>query len=142
MLKSHWFDYFKEPYRILLFDGVCNFCNRFVNIVMRYDPSVKFKIGALQAVIGQKILREIGLPTNSLHSFILIENGQVWTRSAAVLRVLRHLTGLWPIAYILIIIPRFIRDAAYNLISKSRYRFFGQSNTCRIPSPEERHRFL
>ena len=136
------FDDSKESTRIILFDGVCNFCNRFVDIVIRRDLGGIFKIGALQSEVGQKILQEIGMPEEDPYSFILIDNGKIWTKSEAILRIVRHLDGLRPIAYILTMIPRLLSDAAYDMIARNRYRLFGRSNTCRLPSPEERDRFI
>jgi len=135
-------DDLKLPNRIILFDGVCNLCNRFVNTVMRRDPGGKFKMATLQSEIGQKILHEFGLPRENLNSVILIDNGKIWTKSDAIFRIIRHFKGLWRIASIFIVIPRVISDTAYNMIVWNRYRLFGRSNTCRLPSGEERDRFI
>ena len=142
MPKPQQSDEFKAPYGIVLFDGVCNFCNRFVNFVIHRNTSENFKFSALQSEMGQKILREIGMPKDNLFSLILIENGRVWTKSSAMLRILQDLPGLWPTTYILFIIPRIIRDSVYNLIARNRYILIGRSDACSIPSPEERKHFL
>jgi predicted DCC family thiol-disulfide oxidoreductase YuxK len=132
----------KVSHRIILFDGLCNLCNRFVDVVIHRDLGREFKIGALQSETGQKIMQEIGIPEEDPYSLILIDNGKIWTKSEAIFRIVQHLNGLRPIAYIFIMIPRILSDAAYDLIARNRYRLFGRSNTCRLPSPEERDRFI
>ena len=127
---------------ILLFDGVCNFCDASVQFIMRRDHRQIFRYAAIQSDIGQALLTHFGLPTDQISTVVLIENGQIWTQSDAGLRVARHLNGAWPIAYVFKYIPRFIRDAAYRLLARNRYRWFGQKDACRIPTPQERAMFL
>jgi predicted DCC family thiol-disulfide oxidoreductase YuxK len=127
---------------IILFDGVCNLCNSSVQFVIRHDKGAKFKFASLQSEFGQKILREEQLPVDDLRSFILIENGKVYTRSTAALRVAKKLGGAWPLLYGFIIVPRFIRDAVYDLIARNRYKWFGKQEACWVPTPELKNRFL
>lgn len=127
---------------IILFDGVCNFCNASVNFIMDRDLALYFKFGALQSEEGEEILRAHGLQVGRLDSVILVEDGRVYTRSTAALRVARKLTGLWPMFYAFIILPKWLRDPVYNFIASIRYKIFGRSEVCRVPMPEERERFI
>ena len=127
---------------IILFDGICNLCNAAVQFVIRRDNKRRFLFASLQSGEARKILTENKLPAGEMNSFILVENGKVYDRSTAVLRVARKLKGLWPVLYSFMIIPKFIRDRIYQLISKNRYQWFGKKNECMIPTPELRARFL
>jgi predicted DCC family thiol-disulfide oxidoreductase YuxK len=127
---------------LILFDGVCNLCNRTVQFLLKRDAGKKFRFASLQGTTGQQILRERGLSSSDFNSFILIEDGKLYSRSIAVLRMLRLLGGGWKLFYGLIIIPRFIRDPLYNLIARNRYKWFGRKEECWIPNEESRERFL
>ncbi|QDP41992.1 thiol-disulfide oxidoreductase DCC family protein [Radiobacillus deserti] len=127
--------------RIILFDGECNFCDKSVQFVMKRDPNAQFKFASLQSEIGQELLRKYNAPTD-MDSFVLIENKSCYFQSSAALRVCKHLKGLWKIAYCFLIIPKPVRDFFYGIIAKNRYKWFGKRDSCRIPSPEERERFL
>lgn len=127
---------------VILFDGVCNFCNGAVNFVIKKDKRKTIRFAALQSDTGKALLQQFGLPQNDLRSFLLIENGQLYNRSTAVLRVCRHLKGLWPLCYGFIIVPAFIRNAVYDLVARNRYKWFGQKEECMIPTPDVKARFL
>jgi predicted DCC family thiol-disulfide oxidoreductase YuxK len=127
---------------IILFDGVCNFCNGSVNFIIERDPEGYFKFAPLQSEIGEQLLRENGVDKAETDSVVLIEDGKVYTHSTAALRVARKLSGGWRWFYHLIYVPRFIRDAAYKLFAKYRYKLFGKKDECMLPSPEIRARFL
>lgn len=127
---------------IILFDGVCNFCNGAVNFTIKRDEKKVIKFAALQSETGAQLLKQYGLPANDLRSFLFIENGIVYNRSTAALKVCRHLTGLWPLCYGFIIVPAFIRNGIYDFIAKNRYKWFGQRQECMLPTPEVRARFL
>ena len=131
-----------EQSYIILFDGVCNCCNATVNFIIDRDRKNRFRFVALQSERGRELLRPFGLDTNQLDSIILIKAGRVFTRSGAVLEIARHLTGLWPLCYGGKIVPAFLRDALYNFVARRRYQLFGRSNTCRVPTPELKGRFL
>jgi len=128
--------------QIILFDGVCNLCNTSVQFVIQRDTSGKFNYAALQSVAGQKLLKENNLPANEFYSIILIKNGEVFQRSRAALEIARGLSGLWPLLYVFVIVPPFIRNGIYNWIAKNRYRWFGRKEECMIPTPELKSRFL
>ena len=127
---------------IILFDGVCNFCNSSVNFIIGRDPGAYFKFAPLQSEIGEKLLRENGIDRIGTDSVILLEEGRVYTYSTAALRIARRLRGGWRWFYHLIIVPRPLRDAFYKLIARNRYRLFGKKDQCMMPTPEIRARFL
>ena len=127
---------------IILFDGVCNFCNSAVNFVIKRNKRTIIHFAPLQTDAGRKLLQQYNLPVEVMQSFVFIENDKAYTRSTAALRVCRYLRGLWPLCYGLIIVPRFIRDGIYNWISKNRYKWFGVRQECMIPTAGIKERFL
>ena|SRR5215204_1626888 len=138
---------------VVLFDGVCNFCDASVNFVIEHDRDGYFKFAPLQSEPGMKLAEEYGLASEvadanagdgsiPIDSVILIEDGRAYTHSTAALRIARRLTGLWGWAYAFVVIPSPIRDFFYRLFAKYRYRLFGQKDECMLPSPEVRARFL
>ncbi len=124
------------PHPIIFFDGVCNLCTGSVQFVIRHDPSHHFRFASLQSEIGQQLLRENNLPTEEFGSFILFENGKVFTQSTAALRVTKKLNGLWSVLAVFLIVPSFIRNGVYNWIAKNRYKWFGKKEECWIPTKE------
>lgn len=127
---------------ILLFDGVCNLCNGVVQFIIKRDKKAKFKFTALQSDAGQQLLKQYNLPLDDFESFVFIHKGIAYQRSGAALRVARELGGFWKLFYGFIILPKIIRDSIYNLIAGSRYKIFGRQDSCMIPTPELRSRFL
>lgn len=132
----------EEKPLILLFDGVCNLCNASVQFLIKHDPKALLKFAALQSESGQALLKKYGLNTTDFDSFILIENNLVYSKSTAILRLVKQLGGFFKGLYYLIYIPRSIRDFIYDLIAKSRYSIFGKRNRCMVPNPEIMDRFL
>jgi predicted DCC family thiol-disulfide oxidoreductase YuxK len=128
--------------RVIVFDGVCNFCNAFVNFILDHDPQGIFKFGTLQSQPAHLILKQCDLSTEDYETFLLLEHGKIFTKSTAALNILRALPGYWSWLYAFIIIPRPIRDFVYSVIARYRYRWMGKSDTCRVPSPQERARFI
>jgi len=128
--------------KVIVFDGVCNFCNAFVDFVMRHDPQGIFKFGTLQSGQAQEILRRLGLHSEDFETFLLLEQGQVFTKSTAALKIAKCLSGPWPLLMIFLIVPRLIRDGIYDFIARRRYRWMGKRDTCRVPSSAERERFV
>jgi len=126
---------------VILFDGVCNLCNKSVQFVIKRDPSGIFKYASLQSGFGQRLLKEHNLPADKFNSFILLQDNNIYTRSTGALKMLSQLNG-WKWTKILFVIPAFIRDGVYNLISKYRYRWFGKRDECMIPTPDLKGRFL
>jgi len=127
---------------LVLFDGVCNLCNSSVNFVIDRDKSKKFKFASLQSETAIEILKEMSDPVRSLDSIVLIKNQRIYRRSRAVLEIVRELGGLWPILYIFKIIPPVLGDLIYNWIAKNRYKWFGKTEKCRVPTEDYRERFL
>jgi predicted DCC family thiol-disulfide oxidoreductase YuxK len=127
---------------LILFDGVCNFCNGAVNFIIKRGKNSQLKFCPIQSNTGQQLLKEYGLPGDYLNSFIFIERNQVFTHSTAALKVCRHLRGLWPLLYGFIIVPKFIRDSFYNWVARNRYKWFGKREQCMIPTADTRRRFL
>ena len=127
---------------VILFDGICNFCNSAVNFTLKRNKKANIRFAPMQSEAGQKLLQQYNLPADDMQSFIFIEGGVVYKQSTAALKVCRHLRGLWPLCYGFIIVPKFIRDGIYNWIAKNRYKWFGVQQACMIPTPEVRARFL
>lgn len=127
---------------IILFDGVCNFCNSTVNFILGQDKKQVFRFAALQSEAGQQLLKAYQLPQQDFNSFILIENHKPYRTSTAALRLVKHLPWYWQWAQLFWVVPRFMRDAAYRLIANNRYKWFGKREACMVPSPEVRKRFL
>lgn len=126
----------------LLFDGVCNLCNGFVQFVILRDKKGAFRFAPLQSDFGRKKMQEFGLDPEKLDTVIMVEDGQYYTHSDVPLRVVKKLPGLWPVLYVFVLIPKFIRDPIYNWIARNRYRWFGKKEQCMLPRPEWKDRFL
>lgn len=127
---------------ILLFDGVCNLCNGSVLWVIRRDPNARFRFASLQSELGQKLLTEAGLPASALNTVVLYADGEFYTRSDAALGVLARLGRPWSWLSVFRLIPRAVRNWVYGWIAKNRYHWFGKKESCMIPTPELRSRFL
>lgn len=123
----------------VLFDGVCNLCNASVNFIIDRDPKGYFRFAALQSDAAKALGETV---TGDPDSVILYEDGKRYDKSTAALRIARRLSGLWPVLYMGIIVPRPIRDVVYRFIARNRYKWFGKSDACRLPSPELKARFL
>jgi len=127
---------------VILFDGVCNTCNAYVNYVIDHDPSDFFRFASLQSQAGSALAKTHGIDTRELSTIILIEEGRAYLRSTAVIRICRRLRGplklLWP----MILVPAVIRDLGYRLFAANRYRLFGKREACRLPSESDRARFI
>ena len=126
--------------RIIFFDGVCPVCNGFVDYVLKKDSKNYFQFSSLQSEFTKS---HLALQYQGLDTVILMENEQVYLRSTAVLRILLQLGGHWTaLAIFASVIPRVVRDMIYDLVAKNRYRVFGKYETCRIPTAEEKARFI
>lgn len=127
---------------IILFDGVCNFCNASVNTIIKHDKKNRFKFTALQSEIGKNLLEKHHIDSQKTDSIILIENNTVFVKSTAILKISKHLNGLYPLAFGFIIIPTFIRDAVYDFVARNRYTWWGKKDSCMVPTAEVREKFL
>ncbi|WP_423410293.1 thiol-disulfide oxidoreductase DCC family protein [Heyndrickxia sp. MSNUG] len=126
---------------VILFDGVCNFCDASVQFILNRDPKGIFQFASLQSEAGQNLVKKHNVPAD-VDSMILIEDDKVYYKSTAALRISRHLQGAWKWLYGFIIIPSPIRNIVYDLIAKNRYKWFGQKESCMLPPPNIRKRFL
>ena len=127
---------------VILFDGVCNLCNGAVQFIIKRDKTSKFLFASLQSDFGQSQLQKFGLDPSELHSIIALDNGKFFERSDAALRIASGLAQPWPMLGVFRILPRFFRDWIYDLISKNRYKMFGKRESCMIPTPELKGRFV
>lgn len=127
---------------VILFDGVCNLCNRWVLFVIDHDPRRRFSFASLQSDFGQTLLRGYHAPVSGVRSLVLLEDGRCYVRSSAVLRIARHLSGPWRLLYAFTWVPRQVRDAVYDWIARNRYDWVGRTDHCLVPSPELAERFL
>ena len=126
---------------IVLFDGQCNLCNGAVNFLIDRDRGGRFKFASQQSAVGQKLLADHGQLTNLL-TVVVIDRARVFTRSAAVLRIVRHLPWPWPLLQVGAAIPRPFADWLYDRVAENRYRLFGRSASCRVSTPELASRFV
>jgi predicted DCC family thiol-disulfide oxidoreductase YuxK len=130
----------------ILFDGVCNLCNGFVQFVIRHDPQGRFRFTALQSEAGQALLAAHGLPSTPASanpdSVLLLQGGALYSHSSAVLRIAQGLGGLWQLAAVGRLVPRPWRDALYRFVARHRYRWFGRQESCLLPTPALKARFL
>ncbi|MBA4851113.1 thiol-disulfide oxidoreductase DCC family protein [Emticicia sp. BO119] len=128
---------------IILFDGVCNFCNASINFLIDRDPKGVFRFAALQSEPGREILAKHNIKViTDFDSVILEKDGKLYQKSDAALEIARNMNGLWKLLYGFKIVPKFIRDFVYDIVAKNRYRFMGKMDACRLPTPELRARFL
>ncbi len=127
---------------IVLFDGVCNLCNGSVQFLLRRDRRRRFRFAALQSAAGQALLGEYGLPTQSLPTIVVLEGGRARVRSDAALHLARRLPWPWPALAVFRILPRPLRDALYTFVARHRYRWFGRTESCMLPTPDVADRFL
>ena len=130
------------PHAVVLFDGVCNLCNGFVRFVVPRDPRGHIRFAALQSEAARRLLARTGATPGGADSIVFIEGQRAFVRSAAALRIARRLRFPWPILYGLVIVPRPLRDWAYDIVARNRFRWFGRRDVCMVPGPETQDRFL
>ncbi len=128
--------------KIILFDGVCNFCNTTVNFMLKHDREHVFRFSPLQSEKGREILRQQGRLDTNLNALIFIEEDQLMEGMDAVMAISKYLKGCFRLIYLLRFLPHRVTHTAYALIAKNRYRWFGKKEVCRIPKPGEEDRFL
>lgn len=126
---------------IILFDGDCNFCDSSVQFIIQHDPAGYYRFASLQSDIGRELRAKHSIPED-VDSLVLVDQKRAYVKSDAALRVANHLTGLWKLAYYLKSFPRPLRDGAYDLVAKNRYKVFGKLDQCQLPPPHIRKRFL
>lgn len=127
---------------IILFDGVCNFCNKTVNIIIAHDKKAFFQFAPNQSKAAKTIIDRLDLHQNWLNSVVLIEDDKVFTKTDAIIKIAQKLSG-WPNRFkYLKLLPKFLRDICYDLIAKFRYRLFGKKATCMVPDKSIMDRFI
>ncbi len=129
-------------HQIILFDGVCNFCNFWVNFIIDRDKNDIFRFTSLQSAKGQGLLKKFSLDTDGFETFVLIDGDDYYIKSTAALKILKHLNSILKILYPLIFLPKFLRDPFYTIIANYRYNIFGKRDVCRIPAENEKKKFL
>lgn len=128
---------------VIVFDGVCVLCSRWVDFILRHDHAGRFRLAAMQGAHGRALLVAHGLSPDDPASFLLVNNGHGYSDTDAIARVLRQLGGPWRIASVMTrVVPRPVRDAIYRWIARHRYRLFGRRAQCRLPEPEQAWRFI
>ena len=127
---------------IIVFDGVCNFCNSTVQFIIERDTHSRFKFAALQSEAGYKLFQKHDLKVGELDTIVLFKKGIVYLRSDAALKIAKELDMPWKILVIFKIIPKFIRDFLYDVLAKHRYDWFGKREKCLIPTQDIIQRFL
>jgi predicted DCC family thiol-disulfide oxidoreductase YuxK len=131
------------PQPLYFFDGQCVLCSRFVAFCLARDPDGHLKFASAQSALGRRALLALGLPDDTLdRTILLLEDGRVYTRSTAALRALRHLRGPARWLYPLVLIPKILRDPLYDIVARNRIRWFGRLESCLVPSPQTRDRFI
>ncbi|KPN96781.1 thiol-disulfide oxidoreductase DCC family protein [Lysinibacillus sp. ZYM-1] len=126
---------------IILFDGICNFCDSTVQFIIKHDQVGYFQFASLQSDVGQAFLRQFNIPEN-IDSVILIEHEKAYVESTAALKICKKLDKIWPCYYLFILVPPILRNALYRQFAKRRYHLFGQKKECSLPTPSQRQRFL
>lgn len=132
----------QDNHPIIFFDGVCNLCNSAVMWVIRNDKKDVFRFAPLQSVSVRVLLKDENINLDNLTSIVLLEDGKVYKRSTAGLRIAKRLGGWVSLMYVFILVPPFLRDGVYNFIARNRYRWFGKRQACMVPTPELRKKFL
>jgi predicted DCC family thiol-disulfide oxidoreductase YuxK len=127
---------------IVLFDGVCNFCDASVQFIIRKEKKPELKFASLQSETGIELLKKYELFNSSIDSIVYIKNGKAHIKSSAALHIAKKLKGLYPLLFVFIVVPSFIRDAVYDFVARNRYKWFGKKETCAIPDPSLRKRFV
>lgn len=131
-----------DNHPVLLFDGMCNLCNGWVNFIIDRDPHTRIRFAPLQSTAAQRLLDEHGLAAGDMDTVVFLDDGKVYERSDAVLRLTRYLKGAVLLLRVGVMIPRIIRDGLYDWIARNRYFWFGKRDRCRLPEPGVRDRFL
>lgn len=128
--------------KIILFDGVCNLCNSSITFVIKRDKKDMFRYAPLQSTIGQELAAKHNIDLGKVDSIILVTEDKAVAKSTAALRIAKHLSGGWPLMAAFLILPAFIRNIVYDFIARNRYKWFGKKDSCMIPTPELKSKFL
>ena len=132
----------KGQHKIILFDGVCNLCNRSVLTIIKSDKNEVFRFAALQSEVAKVLVTDKKIDSSKTDSIILVEEDNFYIKSTAALKIARHLSGGYPLLYGFMIVPKFIRDWVYDIVARNRYKWFGKKDYCMVPTPELTRKFL
>lgn len=127
---------------LVIFDGVCNFCNGAVNFIIKRDPEELFTFTPMQSDLAKEITEKYGITNVGIDTFLLIKNGQCYVWTDAALEIAKDLSGYWGLFNTFKIVPRPIRDALYRLFARNRYKLFGRKEACMVPKDKIRKRFV
>ena len=127
---------------IVVFDGQCLLCNGWVQFLLRHDRAQRIRFASIQSTAGQQLLAQAGLQVDGLQTLLVIDGGRSWQHTAAILRVLHALGWPWRLAWVVWLVPAPLRDMLYRWVARNRYRIWGRSDTCMVPSPQTAARFL
>lgn len=127
---------------IIVFDGVCNFCNSWVGFVLKHDAKAVFRFSTAQSPFGRQLLAESGLSASALETILLVDGHSAYAKSDAALKIMTELGWPWSLVRMFRPVPRRLRDRAYDAFARRRYKLFGRSATCQVPAPRWRDRFI
>jgi predicted DCC family thiol-disulfide oxidoreductase YuxK len=127
---------------LVIFDGVCNLCNGSVRFILRHEAAPVLRFVPFQSPAGERLMRKHGFDPSDVRTFVLLADGRVYVKSDAAIRIARHFRGAWRYLALGRVVPRPIRDRAYDLVARNRYRWFGRIQACMVPTPELRARFV
>jgi predicted DCC family thiol-disulfide oxidoreductase YuxK len=131
-----------EPPAVVLFDGECNLCNGAVLFCLRHDPQGRLHYASLQSAAAKALLAPLLLPSPLPDSIVLVQDGRAFLRSSAALRIAKLLRWPWPVFTVFLLVPRPLRDFVYDFIARRRHKWFGRRESCMVPTPALRDRFL
>ena len=127
---------------VVIFDGVCNLCARSVRFILDHEADQTLRFTPLQSPAGSRLMRKLGLDPEDARTFVLIADGKAYVKSDAAIRLSRYFRRAWMPLGLIKIIPRWIRDRVYDVVARNRYRWFGRLDSCMVPTPELRTRFI
>ena len=127
---------------VVIFDGVCNLCAGTVRFIVRHEAGPRLRFVPFQSPVGARLMREHGFDPENVKTFVLISGGRAYARSDAAIRITRYFGGAWRALAVMALVPRPIRDGVYDLVARNRYRWFGRTDACMVPTPELRARFI
>lgn len=126
----------------MLFDGVCRLCTGSVAFVLRHEKDQSLRFAPMQSAAGARLMQRFGVEPGQMKTFVVIADGRAYVRSDAAIRVARFLRGGWRLLGAVRFVPRPIRDRAYDVVARNRYRWFGRHEACLAPGPGLRGRFI
>jgi predicted DCC family thiol-disulfide oxidoreductase YuxK len=131
-----------DAQHVVVFDGACNLCAHSVTFILAHERDSAIRFAAAQSAAGRELLREFGLDPDNVATFVFVKGGTAYVRSDAALEVAQHLRSPWRMLRVLRFVPRRLRDSVYDIIARNRYRWFGKRESCIVPTPELRSRFI